>query len=279
MKLFNFLFTSNPQQTLIKDKRKLEQLLYQFSKSEELSDLFLYNKKFRTQSFWQSTENILPQLFQEYSKRKGLPIKKLSEGFQFKSYCFDWSCTEYRYDGYDDYFVGFKYLENNAVNQNEPRLLPTQLIVEIKSGYPGDIYVLCRDRKNQKLFVDTGHKKKESIVDINKYLKYSLELSETSKNNPIRVLLEPSDPKLKDIQQKVELLMRKKAERFLEKKAVQGIPLQDISFHQAMREYADDLRKNLFDDYDLYSFDIKKTHFEGAIYKAQQNIISKYTGT
>ena len=150
--------------------------------------------------------------------------------------------------------------------------------MEIESGYPGDILVLCRDRKNEKLFIDTGYQKKETIVDINKYLKYSLKISESSKNNPIRLLLEPSDPKLKDIQQKVELLMRKKAESFLEKKAVQGIPLQDISFQQAMREYADDLSNNLFDDYDLHYFNIKKTHFDGVIYKAQQNIINKYTG-
>jgi len=277
------LFKNDPRKKQLKENRKLEKLLYQFSQSDDLNNPISHDKKFRTITFWENTEDIIPVMFNNWLKKMGHNVDSTEGGFLFKNSLYFWSTNTFKFSDYEDYYIEYNF-KTSVEDPNPYRYHIRKLIVKIENTFPKKVLVFYLDNKMNQFIVTGKYMKKEEITDLNsetihQYLESNLNVSKRIKTTMSIYGLEQNNEILIIARRNAEMHFQKIAESYLNQMAKRGLPLEGIPFQDLLDEQADYLKKNLIDDYDLHQWDTNRFQLEKAIRLAKNKIITKYLNT
>lgn len=274
------LFKVDPQKKRGREIRKLEKLLYEFSKSDDLTSPIAYDKKFRTSTFWKNTEKTIPLMFNTWLTKKGYKVHTTEEGFVFNSSLFHWTSDTLKFSKYEDYYIAYNF-EISILEPKPYKYQVRKLIVKIENTFPKELLVFYSNNQINQTLVTGKYMKEEELLDlncetINEYLEDSLNVSERVKTRMSIYGLEQHNDILIIARRNAEMHFQEIAENYLSQMAKKGLPLEGIPFQELLDERADYLKKNLIDDYDLDFFMSNRKQLGRTVEAAKRKIINKY---
>ena len=274
------LFKVDPQKKRGREIRKLEKLLYEFSKSDDLTNPIAHDKKFRTSTFWENTEKIIPLMFKTWLTKKGYKVQTTEEGYLFNNLLFNWTSNTLKFSKHEDYYIAYNF-EISLVDPKPYKYQVKKLIIKIENTFPKEVLVIYSNNQINQYLVAGEYMKEKELSDlncetINEYLEDSLNVSERVKTRMSIYGLEQHNDILIMAKRNAELHFHQIAENYLNQMARKGLPLEGIPFEGLLNEQADYLKENLFDDYDLNLFQTNRKQLGRTVEAAKRKIINKY---
>lgn len=284
MNLLKHIFKPNAGRLKKKNQKRIYKFLYEFSESSEISNLLFCDKTFRTKTFWENTTLIIPTLFQNWLIDKGIKVLEENDNYQALNNTFGWKMTTYRFDEFDNYYIGYQFrLNPNSEIKNESYKYEIHhLIIEIEKGYPKAMKKVYFNHTSQEIEGLLLVKKisLENLDEnlIHKKLKENLECFQNMELDQyvMRTSLAKNNPSITDVRREVEIHFREVAEKYLKELADKKVPVIGVPFKDKLEIEAAWLSKTLYDDYDLYVNYLERRDLEKTIQEVKNKIITQY---